>query len=196
MSNWWKAVRDSFRSEKEDYTTGSLDRAIVLLAVPMVLETAMESLFAVVDIFWVAKLGQDAMATVALTESLVVLVIAIALGLTFSTTAFVARRIGEKKPEEASHGAAQSILFGLFCSAVIGAMGFAFSPQLLGLMGATPGILKNAVFSHIVLGGCGTLMMLFLLNGVFRGAGDAVIAMKVLWFANIINILLNPCLIF
>ena len=193
---WWRLIRDAFSGENVDYTSGSLDRALLLLAIPMILETAMESLFAVVDIFFVSKLGEDAMATVALTESLVVLVIAVALGLSFSTTAFVARRIGEKNPEEAARGAAQSVLIGLVCSVLIGLIGFAFAPQLLELMGATPGILRNVTFARIVLGGCGTLMMLFLLNAIFRGAGDAVIAMKVLWLANIINIVLNPCLIF
>lgn len=193
---WWHIFRDAFDGATVDYTAGNMDRALLLLAIPMILETAMESLFAVVDIFFVSKLGEDAMATVALTESLVVLVIAVALGLSFSTTAFVARRIGEKKPEEAAKGAAQSVLIGVASSALIGLIGFVFAPELLGLMGATPGILKNVTFARIVLGGCGTLMMLFLLNAIFRGAGDAVIAMRVLWFANIINIVLNPCLIF
>ncbi len=195
-NRWWRTVRDALRGDNVDYTTGNLDHALLLLAIPMILETAMESLFAVVDIFFVSKLGQDAMATVALTESLVVLVIAVALGLSFSTTAFVARRIGEKNPEEASRGAAQSVLIGLASSALIGIIGFVFAPELLTIMGATPGILANVTFARIVLGGCGTLMMLFLLNAIFRGAGDAVIAMRVLWFANIINIVLNPCLIF
>ncbi len=195
-NRWWRTFRDSLRGGAVDYTAGNLDRALLLLAIPMILETAMESLFAVVDIFFVSKLGVDAMATVALTESIVVLVIAVALGLSFSTTAFVARRIGEKNAEEAARGAAQSVLIGAASSALIGLIGFVFAPELLGLMGATPGILRNVTFARIVLGGCGTLMMLFLLNAIFRGAGDAVIAMRVLWFANIINIVLNPCLIF
>ncbi|MFN0106791.1 MAG: MATE family efflux transporter [Bryobacteraceae bacterium] len=196
QNRWWHALRDALRGGNVDYTAGNLDRALLLLAIPMILETAMESLFAVVDIFFVSKLGEDAMATVALTESLVVLVIAVALGLSFSTTAFVARRIGEKNPEEAARGAAQSVLIGIASSALIGLIGFVFAPELLQLMGATPGILRNVTFARIVLSGCGTLMMLFLLNAIFRGAGDAVIAMRVLWLANIINILLNPCLIF
>ncbi|MBI2688538.1 MAG: MATE family efflux transporter [Acidobacteria bacterium] len=195
-ARWWSAVAEALRGGHVDYTAGNLDRALLLLAIPMILETAMESLFAVVDIYFVSKLGADAMATVALTESLVVLVIAVALGLSFSTTAFVARRIGERNPAEAARGAAQSVLIGAVSSALIGLIGLIFAPELLGLMGATPGILKNVTFSRIVLGGCGTLMMLFLLNAIFRGAGDAVIAMRVLWLANIINILLNPCLIF
>jgi len=195
-SRWWRALREALHGGERDYTEGSLDQALVLLAIPMILETAMESLFAVVDIFFVSKLGEDAIATVALTESLVVLVIAVALGLTFSTTAFVARRIGEKRPEEAAKGAAQSVLFGLAASATIGLIGFVFAPELLRLMGATDGILRNVAFARIVLGGSGTLMMIFLLNGIFRGAGDAVVAMRVLWFANAINIVLNPCLIF
>ncbi|MBM3786910.1 MAG: MATE family efflux transporter, partial [Acidobacteria bacterium] len=160
------------------------------------LETAMESLFAIVDIFFVSKLGRDAMAVVALTESMVVLVIAVALGLGFATTAFVARRIGEKKPEEASHGAAQSILFGFCASVLIGGIGAVLAPDLLRLMGADEAVLKHIAFAHVLLGGVGTLMMIFLLNAVFRGAGDAAIAMRVLWFANAINIVLNPCLIF
>ena len=196
LSRCWRTLRDSLSGESVDHTSGNLDHSLLLLAIPMILETAMESLFAVVDIFFVSKLGEDAMATVALTESLVVLVIAVALGLSFSTTAFVARRIGEKNPEEAAKGAAQSVLIGLVCSALIGAVGFVFAPELLQLMGATPGILQNVTFARIVLGGCGTLMMIFLLNAIFRGAGDAVIAMRVLWLANIINIVLNPCLIF
>ena len=195
-SRWWRALREALHGGERDYTEGSLDQALVLLAIPMILETAMESLFAVVDIYFVSKLGEDAIATVALTESLVVLVIAVALGLTFSTTAFVARRIGEKRPEEAAKGAAQSVLFGLAASATIGLIGFVFAPELLRLMGATDGILRNVAFARIVLGGSGTLMMIFLLNGIFRGAGDAVVAMRVLWFANAINIVLNPCLIF
>lgn len=195
-SPWWQTLREALSGGHADYTTGNLDRALLLLAIPMILETAMESLFAIVDIFFVSKLGEDAMATVALTESLVVLVIAVALGLSFSTTAFVARRIGEKNPEEAARGAAQSIFIGLVSSACIGLIGFVWAPELLTLMGATPGILQNVSFARIVLGGCGTLMMIFLLNAVFRGAGDAVIAMRVLWLANAINIVLNPCLIF
>lgn len=196
VQRWLRLFRSALSGHNVDYTTGNLDQALILLAIPMILETAMESLFAIVDIFFVSKLGEDAMATVALTESLVILVIAVALGLSFSTTAYVARRIGEKNPEEAARGAAQSVLIGLSSSALIGCIGFVFAPQLLELMGATPGILRNITFSRIVLGGCGTLMMLFLLNAIFRGAGDAVIAMRVLWLANIINIVLNPCLIF
>lgn len=196
MVRVWQAVREALRGGHLDYTNEPLERALLLLAIPMILETLMESLFAVVDIFFVSKLGQDAMATVALTESLVVLVIAVALGLSFSTTAYVARRIGEKQPEEAAKGAAQSVLFGLASSSLIGLIGFVFAPELLSLMGATEGILKNVTFARIVLGGSGTLMMIFLLNAIFRGAGDAVIAMRVLWLANAINIVLNPCLIF
>ena len=141
---WWHIFRDAFDGAKVDYTAGNMDRALLLLAIPMILETAMESLFAVVDIFFVSKLGEDAMATVALTESLVVLVIAVALGLSFSTTAYVARRIGEKRPEEAAKGAAQSVLIGVASSALIGLIGFVFAPELSGLMGATPGILRTS----------------------------------------------------
>jgi putative MATE family efflux protein len=196
MASLLQALRESFNGEEKDFTEGSLRRAIVLLAAPMILETAMESLFAVVDIFFIAQLGDDAVATVGLTESLLTFVFAIAMGLSFATTAYVARRIGEKDPEAAAHGAMQSIYIGMAASVLIGVIGVVFTPQLLSLMGASEGMLRNSGYTRVSLGGSATVMMLFLLNAIFRGAGDAVIAMKVLWFGNLINIVLNPCLIF
>jgi putative MATE family efflux protein len=189
-------LREAFNGEEKDFTTGSLRRAIALLAAPMMLETAMESLFAIVDIFFVAQLGDDAVATVGLTESLLTFVFAIAMGLSFATTAYVARRIGEKDPAAAAHGATHSLYIGIAASAVIGITGLLFAPQLLALMGASPAMQANQGYTRVALGGSASVMLLFLLNAIFRGAGDAVIAMKVLWFGNLINIVLNPCLIF
>ena len=196
MSSLLRALRESLNGEEKDFTTGSLRGAIALLAIPMILETAMESLFAVVDIFFVARLGDDAVATVGLTESLSTFVFAIAMGLSFATTAFVARRIGEKDPAAAARGAVQSIFIGLVAAAAIGLVGVFFAPELLALMGASEAVRKNSGYTRISLAGSAAVMLLFLLNAIFRGAGDAVIAMKVLWFGNAINIVLNPCLIF
>lgn len=196
MSSLLQALRESFNGEEKDFTEGSLRRAIALLAIPIILETAMESLFTVVDIFFIAQLGDDAVATVGLTESLLTFVFAIAMGLSFATTAYVARRIGEKDPAAAAHGAMQAIYVGLFAATVIGVTGVLFTPQLLTLMGASPAMLQNSGYTRVALGGSAAVLLLFLLNAIFRGAGDAVIAMKVLWFGNLINIALNPCLIF
>jgi putative MATE family efflux protein len=195
-SSLFESVREALNGEDRDYTEGSLSRAIGLLAIPMILETAMESLFAVVDIFFVARLGDDAVATVGLTESLLTFVFAIAMGLSFATTAFVARRIGEKDPAAAARGAVQSILIGLVASVIIGAIGVVYAPELLALMGASTAVQQNSAYTRVAIGGSASVMLLFLLNAIFRGAGDAVIAMKVLWFGNIINMILNPCLIF
>lgn len=156
----------------------------------------MESIFAVTDVFFVAKLGPDAVATVGLTESLLTLIYGIAMGLSIGATAMVSRRIGEKDPEEAGNTAVQAIAIGVIFSAVVGVIGVIFAPQLLTLMGASPGVLENANFTRIMLGGNIVIMMLFLINAIFRGAGDAAIAMRVLWVANAINIVLGPLLIF
>jgi putative MATE family efflux protein len=163
----------------------------------MVLEMVLESLFAVVDVFWVSRLGADAIATVGLTESLLSLVFAVGIGLGMSTTAMVARRIGEKDPEGAAVSAVQAIFLGLIASVVIGLPFFLLAPRVLGLMGATPAIVASgANYTRIALGGSGVVLLLFLNNAIFRGAGDAAIAMRLLWVSNILNLVFDPCLIF
>jgi MATE family, multidrug efflux pump len=193
----WSSIREALRGSHQDYTTGNLNRAILLLAIPMVLEMVLESLFAVVDVFFVGRLGADAVATVGLTESLLSLVFAVAIGLSMSTTAMVARRIGEKDPEDASVSGVQAIVLGLSVSLLVGVPSFIFAPRLLQLMGASPDIVATGSgYARIALGGSGAIMMLFLNNAIFRGAGDAAIAMRLLWVSNIINLILDPCLIF
>jgi len=192
----WSAVKDAIRGTHHDYTEGAIGRAIFLLAVPMVLETVMESVFAVVDVFFVSRLGADAVATVGLTESMMVLVYSLAMGLGIGATATVARRIGERDADGAAHAAAQAILLGLIVSAVLGVIGVALAPTLLRMMGGSPAVIANAAFMRVMLGGNATVLLLFLINAIFRGAGDAAIAMRVLWLANWINIVLGPLLIF
>src|ERR1700741_4242180 len=197
QASLWSSVREALRGSHQDFTTGSLNRAILLLAIPMVLEMVLESLFAVVDVFWVGRLGADAVATVGLTESLLSLVFAVGLGLSLSTTAMVARRIGEKDPAGAAIAGVQAIAIGLAISALIGVPSLIFAPSLLQLMGASPQIVAvGSGYARIALGGSGAIMLLFLNNAIFRGAGDAAIAMRLLWISNIINLVLDPCLIF
>jgi len=193
----WSSIREALRGSHQDYTIGNLNRAILLLAIPMVLEMVLESLFAVVDVLWVGRLGANAVATVGLTESLLALVFSIGIGLSMSTTAMVARRIGEKDPGDAAIAGAQAIFLGLLISLAIGIPAFVFAPQLLRLMGASPEIVvTGSGYARIALGGCGAIVMLFLNNAIFRGAGDAAIAMRLLWVSNILNLILDPCLIF
>jgi putative MATE family efflux protein len=195
---WWATVREAIRgSRHQDYTEGPIGRAIILLAIPMVMEMFMESLFAVVDIFWVAHLGADAIATVGLTESMLALVYTAAMGLSIGLGAMVARRIGEKNPAGAAEAAVQGIAVGLMVAAVTGTLGAVFAPRLLGVMGASPEVIAvGSGYTRVMLGGNAVILLLFLINATFRGAGDAAIAMRVLWLANWINILLGPCLIF
>jgi putative MATE family efflux protein len=170
---------------------------VVLLAIPMVLEMALESLFAVVDVFWVGRLGANAVATVGLTESLLSLVFAVGFGLGMSTTAMVARRIGEKDPNGAATAGVQAIFIGLATSLAFGIPCYVYAPRLLEVMGASPQIVAlGSGYARIALGGCGAIVMLFLNNAIFRGAGDAAVAMRLLWVSNIINLVLDPCLIF
>jgi MATE family, multidrug efflux pump len=193
----WASLGEAIRGSPQDYTSGSLNRAILLLAVPMVLEMVLESLFAVVDVFWVGRLGANAVATVGLTESMLSLVFAVGMGLSLSTTAMVARRIGEKDPEGAAVAAVQAITLGLIVSVAIGIPCFVFAPHLLRLMGASPEIVAvGSGYTRICLGGSCAVLLLFLNNAIFRGAGDAAIAMRLLWVSNIINLILDPCLIF
>jgi putative MATE family efflux protein len=193
----WHLVWDAVRGTHVDFTKESVGRAVLLLAIPMVIEMFAESLFAVVDMFWVGKLGPDAQATVTLTESWLVLIYALCMGLSIGATAVVARRTGEKKPEAAARAAVQAILLGLVFALIVGAIGFALAPQLLTVMGASPSVVAIGTgYARVMLGGCVTVVMLFMLNAVFRGSGDAVIAMRTLWLANIINIVLGPFLVF
>ena len=193
----WSSLWEAIRGSHQDYTTGNLNRAILLLAVPMVPEMVLESLFAVVDVFWVGRLGANAVATVGLTESLLSLVFAVGIGLSLSTTAMVARRIGEKNPEGAAVAGVQAIVLGLATSLAVGIPCFIYAPQLLRLMGASGDIVSmGSGYARIALGGSGAILMLFLNNAIFRGAGDAAIAMRLLWVSNIVNLILDPCLIF
>jgi len=196
-TGFWGSIREALRGSHQDFTTGSLNRAVVLLAIPMVLEMALESLFAVVDVFWVGRLGANAVATVGLTESLLSLVFAVGFGLGMSTTAMVARRIGEKDRMGAATAGVQAIFIGLATSLAFGIPCYVYAPRLLGVMGASPEIVAlGSGYARIALGGCGAIVMLFLNNAIFRGAGDAAVAMRLLWVSNIINLVLDPCLIF
>ena len=191
----WQAVRGTHVNY--DYTEGDIGRSIMLLAVPMVLEMLMESVFAVVDVFFVARLGPEAVAAVALTESMLTLIYTLAIGLGIGATAMVARRIGEHDAEGASRAAVQTIALGLLISVVLGVVGVVYGPRLLAVMGASPAVIeRGSGFTRMMLGGSVSVVMLFLINAVFRGAGDAAIAMRVLWLANAINIVLCPCFIF
>lgn len=193
----WKHVRDALRGVPHDYTEGSIGKSLLLLAIPMVLETLMESLFAVVDVFFVGKLGADAVASVGFTESMVYIVFAIAMGLGIGGMAVVARRIGEHDSEGAVKSAVQAIFLGVMVAAIIGVAGVTLAPSFLRLLGASTTVLEvGTTYMRIVLGGNIVIIMLYMINAIFRGAGDAAIAMRVLWFANAINILLGPCLIF
>jgi len=193
----YKDLFEAIAGTEQDFTEGKLSRAIFLLSIPMVLEMIMESIFAVVDIYFVSKLGPDSVATVGITESLITIVYAIAIGLSMATTSIVSRRIGEKNPGEAGRTAFQSIMTGLFASLLIAIPGFIFASDLLRLMGANDLIVRElSGYTRIMLGGNVVIMLLFIINAVFRSSGDAAISMRVLWLGNIINIILDPCLIF
>src|SRR5262249_2988008 len=193
----WASLREAVRGSRQDFTEGSIGRAILLLAVPMVMEMVLESVFAVVDVFWVSKLGADAVATVGLTESMLSIIYAVAIGLSMAAAAMVARRIGEKDPDAAARSAVQAIGLGVFLAIPIGLCGVLLAPKLLAVMGASPQLVQTGDrYTQVVLGGNVVVMLLFLINSVFRGAGDAAIAMRVLWLANIVNLVLDPCLIF
>lgn len=189
----WEAVSGSDR----DFTQIPLSKAIFLLAIPMVLEMIMESVFAVVDIFFVSKLGADAVATVGITESVLTLVYAIAFGFAMGTTALVSRRIGEKRHREASAEGYQAIITGVIVSLMIAVPGMVFAKDLLRAMGASAEIVNNySSYTTLMFGGNLVIMLLFINNAIFRGAGDAAIAMRVLWLANGLNLILDPQLIF
>lgn len=195
--SFWRSVVQSLKGEHHDFTALPLNRAVLLLAVPMVLEMVMESLFAIADVFWVSRLGSDAVAVVGLTESVMTLVYAVAIGISIAATAVVSRRIGEKDPAAAARAAGQIVLLGVLISSGLGiVMGIA-APSILRLMGASESIIElGTPFARIMLGGNATVFLIFLINAIFRGAGDAVIAMRTLWLANALNIVLGPCFIF
>lgn len=191
-------IKQSLRGGEHDYTQGSIRQAILLLAIPMILELSLESVFAVVDIYFVSHLpnSKNAIATVGLTEFVITIVYSLAIGLSTAATAVVARRIGEKNPDGAAHAGMQSLLIALIASVVFGVLGIIFAQDILHLMGAKPDVIKDgAVFTRIMLGGSVVIILLFLINGIFRGAGDAAIAMRSLWIASLINIFLCPMLI-
>jgi putative MATE family efflux protein len=195
--SFWGSIREALRGSHRDYTDGPVPRAILILAIPMVLEMCMESVFAVCDVFFVSKLGASAVATVGLTESWLTLVYALALGLSIAATATVARRTGERDGEGAARAATQAIILAASVAVVLGMVGALFAPNLLRVMGASPDVLASGTtYARVMLGGNLTIVMLFVINAIFRGAGDAAIAMRVLWLANAINIVLGPCLIF
>src|SRR5689334_5259233 len=193
----WRDLRDAVRGTGMDYTQGSIGRAILLLAVPMMLEMAMESTFAVVDIYFVSSLGPSAVATVGLTESVLTLVYAVAIGLSMGTTALVARRIGEKNPGEAADAAVQAIIVALAASIPFALAGIFFARDILALMGADAWALAHGYrFTAWMLASNAVIILIFVINAVFRGAGDAAMAMRVLWLANGVNLVLDPALIF
>lgn len=194
---FWRIVAQALKGEHLDYTAVPLNRAVLLLAVPMVLEMIMESLFAVVDVFWVSRLGKEAVAVVGLTESVMTLIYAVAIGISIAATAIVARRIGEQDPERAAQAAGQVIVLGVTVSAAIGLVLSYFAPDILRAMGADESIVTlGGDFARIMLGCNATVFLIFLINAIFRGAGDAVLAMRTLWLANALNIALGPCFIF
>lgn len=191
-----QVIKESLRGDEHDYTTGSIKRAVILLAIPMMLEMIMESVFAVVDIYFVSHLGKHATSTVGLTESVITIVYGIAMGVSMAATAMVARRVGEKNYSEAAHSAVQAIIVSLLITVVISIAGIIFAADILRLMGAeAETIATGTVYTRIVFASSAVIMLLFLINGIFRGAGNAMMAMKSLWLANICNIILCPVLI-
>lgn len=195
-TNILRLFAQAVKGVEQDYTTGSINKAIFMLSVPMILEMVMESLFAVVDVFFVSKLGTDAIATVGLTESMLTILYSVAWGISMGATALVARRIGEKNPDGAAHGGMQAIYVGVFISLIVSIAGIFFAKDLLMLMGAEQAMADaNYQYTQLLMGSNIVIMLLFLINGIFRGAGDASIAMRSLWIANILNIILCPTLI-
>ncbi len=192
----WRTIPDAITGSKQDYTSIPLPRAILLLAIPMVLELVMESTFGLVDIYFVGKLGPAAIATVGLTGSLIILVFAIVMGLSMGTTATVARRVGEGDPEAAGLAAWQGILAGLAGAIPVSVAGYILAPEMLRWMGASEAIEAGHGYTAVLFAGSPTIFLIFLNNAIFRGAGNAVVAMRALWLANLINMALDPLLIF
>lgn len=193
----WQLIKDAILGKEQDFTSLPLKTAIFVLAIPMILEMMMESLFAVVDIFFVARLGEHAIATVGLTESVIVLVYAMGFGISMAATALISRRFGEKEYKEAGAAAFQLLVVGGVISVFLGISGWFLAPEILALMGAEPAVIETGVsYTRIIFAGNTAIMLLFLLNGAFRGAGQAHHAMRTLWIANGFNIVLDPLLIF
>ena len=192
----FSVIRLSLNGEEQDYTKGSIRKAVFLLAIPMILELSLESVFALVDIFFVSKLGPNAIASVGLTESVITLVYSVAIGLSTAATAIIARRIGEKNAEGAGHAGAQSLIIAFIIAAITTVAGMLFAGDILTFMGASPAVVaEGAIFTRIMFGGSLVIILLFLINGIFRGAGNAAMAMKSLWIASLVNIILCPILI-
>ncbi|HCR29604.1 MAG TPA: MATE family efflux transporter [Opitutae bacterium] len=195
--SWFSIIRDSLTGKQRDYTLGSVRKAVIVLAIPMMLEMAMESLFAITDIYWISTLGKEATAAVGLTESVSTLIYAVAIGLSMALTATVARRIGEKNARGASVAAAQGLYIGAAVAVVTGLPAFVYGREILQLMGAEAAVVEvGADYTAILLGTNIVIIYLFLNNAIFRGAGDAALAMRALWLGNGINIALDPCLIY
>jgi len=194
---FFKNFRIAVAGSEKNFTTGSINRAIFMLSIPMILEMAMESLFAVVDIFYVSRVSVDAIATIGLTESVIMLIYAVSIGLSMATTAMVARRVGEKKPKDAADAGFQAILIAIVVSISTGVLGILYAKDILRLMGASEELIVQGYgYTKILIGGNVTIMLIFLINAIFRGAGDASIAMRTLWLSNGLNILLDPIFIF
>lgn len=197
MRKFFDLFLQALKGEEHEYTSGSINRAIFLLSVPMILEMVMESLFAVVDIFFVSKVNTDAVATVGLTESVLTLVYSVAIGLSTAATAIVSRRIGEKQQAEAGHAAAQVILVSVVLGVVIGLGGFFGAETILRAMGGSEKLIASgANFTRIIFASSPAIILLYTLSGVLRGGGDAAVAMRSLWIANGVNMLLCPLFIF
>ena len=194
---FWADIREAIQGTEADFTLININRAILLLAIPMILELVMESTFALVDIFFVARLGSSAVAAVGLTETYMYLLYSVAMGLSMAVTAIIARRIGEKNRELAGRAAVQAVILGFLCSIPFAFAGIFFSRQLLALMGADQWVLEEGYhYMQWMLGGNLVIVLLFVINAVFRGAGDAAIAMRILLISNAVNIVLDPLLIF
>ncbi len=190
-------LREAVGGSSRDFTSGSIGLAIFLLAVPMILEMLMESVFAIVDIYFVGHLGADSVAVVGLTESMLAIIYAVAFGLSIGATATIARRTGEKDAEGAAQNAAHAIYLGLGVSILMSVVGIIFAPTFLSLLDAEPQVIElGTTFTRTMLGGNFVIVFLFLLNAIFRGAGDAAVAMRVLFLANLLNIFLAPCFIY
>ncbi len=198
ISYLFSLLKQSIRGDQQDYTTGSIRKAVFMLAIPMILEMGMESVFAVVDLYFVGHLpnSSHAIQTVGLTESVLSLIYSVAIGISMAATATVARRIGEKDPEAAAVAGVQSLIVALIVTIIVSIAGFVYAEDILRLMGAQPETIRTgANYTRIMMGGSLVIILLFIINGIFRGAGDASMAMKSLWLANICNIILCPMLI-